>query len=478
MPRRVMGTLGVTKVHFIGIAGSGVSALAQFHVMGGGRATGSDRAFDRGEAAEVREKLGELGVRVFPQDGSALDGSHAYAVASAALEEENPEMRRARELSIEVRHRADELARHVSAGRAIAVAGTSGKSTVAAMAFEILDHVGLSPSIIAGGELLALKERGLMGNALRGRSDLLVVEADESDGTLARYRPWLGVLLNVSKDHKEVAELKRMFADFRGRCGEFAAQALAEFEDFMPGSLAFRVEAGGPPPRGVAGAREEWVARDVRLGPEGSRFSVSASGSRGEARFSIPVPGLYNVENALAAAATCGRVGVSLEAAAAALARFKGVSRRFERVGMAGGIEVVSDYAHNPVKLEAALRAAHLRARRVLAVFQLHGYAPARFLKNELIESLSAALSPEDVLWMPEIFYAGGTVRKDISADDIVRAVAARGRKAFFAADRGEIVAALVREARPGDLVLVMGARDPGLPGFARRLLAELGVKY
>lgn len=426
------------KVHFIGAAGFGVSALAQFHVMGGGTATGSDRAFDGGAAAELRSKLGRLGIAIFPQDGSALDGTHAYAVASTAIEKDNKDLERARVLGLRLIHRADALSAHVAAHKTIAVAGTSGKSTVVAMIFEILEGAGLSPSVITGGALTALERRGLVGNAFRGKSDWLVVESDESDGTLVRYRPWLGVYLNVSKDHQDLAELARLFAVFRGNSAEWLDASALRAE---------RVEAG----------------------PAGSRFSF------GGQDFVLPVPGLHNVENALAAIAAARKAGVSSADCAKALAGFQGVSRRFERVGASRGVEVVDDFAHNPAKVAAALAAAHLRAPRVLAVFQLHGFAPARFMKAEFLDAFASSLRPDDVLWLPEIFYAGGTAAKDISAADYARELKARGKDARFSADRAAIPGDAAREARPGDLVLLMGARDPSLPRFARDLLAALG---
>lgn len=447
------------RIHFVGLAGNGVSALAQFHVMGGGGATGSDRAFDRGWAGDMRERLEALGIAVFPQDGSALDGGHDLVVASAAVEAGNADLERARALGATVTSRAEFLARQVAAYRTVAVAGTSGKSTVVAMTYEILEHAGLSASVITGGALRALRSRGVVGNASRGRADLLVVEADESDGSIVRYRPWLGVLLNLSKDHKEPAELRGLFETFRARCSFFVVHAGASgLEGLDRGATTFGVEGG------------DVRASGLRLEPDGSRFSV-----HGE-EFSLPVSGRHNVENALAAIAACLRMDIPVAVSARALSSFQGVSRRFERVGAAGGIEVFDDFAHNPAKVAAALAAAQLRAARVHAVFQLHGYAPAKFLKEELIAAFSGSLRPEDTLWMPEIYYAGGTADKSVSAEPIARAVAESGRQARFVPDRQDILSELPRIAGPGDVILVMGARDPSLPKYAEDMLSALKI--
>ncbi|HVA67387.1 MAG TPA: Mur ligase domain-containing protein [Elusimicrobiota bacterium] len=445
----------MNRVHYVGIAGSGVGALAQFHAMGGGQATGSDRSFDRGEASPAHRNLEHLGIRIFPQDASALALKPDYLVVSGAVELEIADIKEARAAGIEIRHRADELARIANQRKTIAVAGTSGKSTVAAMIFAIFSGAGLDPSIITGGELVELKERGLIGNAWRGKSDWLVIEADESDGTLVRYASQLGVILNVSKDHKEVAELKNLFREFKSRSKTCLISADPGLSDLRAGSLVFG-EGGG------------LRAESVELGPLSSKFSVE------QTQFILPCPGAHDVENALAAIAAARAIGVPLETAARALSQFRGVARRFEFIGEARGVRVIDDFAHNPAKIEAAIRAAKLGARRVLAVFQLHGYAPARFLKNEFIDAFARALDPDDQLWMPEIYYAGGSVTRDISTEGIADAVAARGRRARFAPHRDDIPALIAKEAREGDVILSMGARDPSLPEFARKIFSSL----
>lgn len=446
------------RLHYVGVAGSGMSALAQFHAMGGGEASGSDRSFDRGQAAALRRQLEALKIRILPQDGSGLESNPDAVICSTAIEDDNPEFAAARRLGVPIIHRADELARYVEDARTIAVAGTSGKSTVAAMIFEILASAGRDPSVVTGGGLRCLEAKGLVGNAWRGGSELLVVEADESDGTLVRYKPWLGVLLNVDKDHKEVPELVRMFSEFKGRCGRFVVQAASPgLEGLAEGAATFGITPGA-----------QLRGEGVRLSPEGSSFTV-----RG-VEFALPAPGRHNVENALAAIAAAQLVGVTLQACAAALKEFRGVARRFEEIGRVRGVTVIDDFAHNPAKVRAAIAAAKLRAGRVLAVFQPHGYAPTRFNRQEFIDSFVESLGPADVLWLPEIYYAGGTAQKTISAKDLAEPVRARGKDARFAERRGEIPAQVAAEAREGDVVLSMGARDPSLGEFARSLLAAI----
>lgn len=444
------------RLHFTGVCGTGMSALAQFEALRGRTVTGSDRSADRGESADAVARLASVGVRLTPQDGSGVTAD-SLVVVSTAIEDDNKDIARAKALGAKIVHRADFLAGLAAERRTVAVAGTSGKSTVTGMLFEILEAAGLSPSLISGANLPALRAKGLVGNAWVGKSDLLVIEADESDGTLTRYSPELGLLLNVSKDHKELSELLELFRTFRGRCKRFVVNADAHgLDEFLPGSATFGFRSGD-----LRGA-------DLHVHPHGSRFTA------GGAAFELSIPGAYNAENALAAAAAAQALGAPLTAAAKALKDFRGVGRRFSIVGTARGVEVVDDFAHNPEKVRAVLGAAHLRSQRVHAVFQLHGFAPARFMKAEFLDAFAECLRPGDVLWLPDIYYVGGTAAKDVSSKDYADALTARGTLAFAEPDRAKIADGIAKTAREGDLVLVMGARDPSLSDFAARILETL----
>jgi len=459
---------GTGRFHYAGLGGSGMSALAQYQVMRGGHASGSDRAFDRGERAPMRAMLERVGIEVQPQDGSGIAGSAAL-VLSTAVEDSVPDVAGAKTLGIPIIHRSELLAHYVGRRRSIAITGTSGKSTVAAMVFEILRGAGRDPSIITGGDLVVLQDQGLIGNAWAGQSDLLVVEADESDGSLVRYTPAVGVVLNLQKDHKEEAEVSAMFETFRDRIRE--ALVVAEDANVVGLAEAARV-------RGIAvhvygtGEHAGTRADDLDVGHDTSGFDVDG------VRFAVPVPGEHNLVNALAAIAACRAVGVPLADMVEPLARYHGVARRFQLVGRARGVEVIDDFAHNPAKIHAALRTAQRRARgRVLAIYQAHGYGPTRFLRNDLVATFASTLRSRDFLWMPEVFYAGGTAVRDFSAAQLIEDIAARGVAAEFGDSREEIIEQVGTVARPGDLVLVMGARDPSLTDFARALLARVGQK-
>jgi UDP-N-acetylmuramate--alanine ligase len=447
------------RFHYAGLGGSGMSAIAQFHAMTGARASGSDRAFDNGERGNLRAQFEALGIGVYPQDGSGVGEDCAALVVSTAVEAHVPDFATASANGVPIVHRSEMLAYFVARNRSIAVTGTSGKSTVTGMVFEILRGSDRDPSVITGGDLPALQADGLIGNAYAGKSDLLVVEADESDGSLVRYTPAIGVILNLQRDHKEVDEVAAMFATLRARTREtLVVGDDAALDPFAGGALRFGLSE-----------RAHVRGLDVQMGPQSSRFRVE------DTVFELPVPGAHNVMNALAAIAACRAVDVAPPEMAEPLSRFSGIGRRFQTVGRAGGIEVVDDFAHNAEKIAAAIRTAKLRGKRVLAVYQPHGYGPTRFLRQDFVRTFSDELDADDRVWMLEVFYAGGTATRDFSAADIIEEIEARGTQAAFAPSREWLIERIAEDATEGDIVLVMGARDPSLSAFAKDILGALG---
>lgn len=373
-----------------------------------------------------------------------------------------PDVAAARRLGVPVLHRSDLLAHFVARYRTAAVTGTSGKSTTVAMAFEILRGAGRDPSVITGGELVVLQREGRWGNAWAGASEFLVVEADESDGSVVRYHPAVGVLLNLQRDHKEMEAVAEMFRAFRAQVRETAIVGEAgNLREFTQDATVFGFGEGA-----------DLRAEEVDLGPDGSSFSVRSLS------FRLPVPGRHNVENALAAMAACEALGVPLAAMVEPLAAFQGVARRFQVLGSRGGVTVVDDFGHNPAKVTASLQAAHLRVEdhggRVLAVFQPHGFSPLRFLQADFVEAFATELAPRDRLWFLDVFYAGGTASRDITSAEVIEEIAARGTAAAFAPSRDWLVDRLVAEAMQGDLILLMGARDPSLTDLAKAILEAL----
>lgn len=447
------------KYYFVGIAGFGMSALAKISKDDGNEVFGSDRNFDMGLGKELREKFEKKGIKICPQDGSCIDKTFDAVILSTAIEESNKEYLKARELGINIIHRADFLAQQVNRFKTIAVSGTSGKSTVTALIYHILERNGLSPSLITGGPVMELICKGEIGNAYRGKGNWLVIEADESDGTLIKYRPYAAVILNVSKDHKEISQLMDIFKTFAKNSDMLFLNCQDAMLKTIPGkNFYFGLDCN------------DYSIKDIKLSFDSGSFTING------VNFFLPLCGLHNISNLIAAVAVCFKaVGISLQDIAKAVKDFKGVYRRFNIIGEKNSITVIDDFAHNPAKIEAALSAAKIDIKgKLIAVYQPHGFAPTRLLKDELIESFKKSLEDIDVLIMPEIYYAGGSVRKDISSSDIVNALIEAGKRAFYFEKRSSIPAEIKKIALPGDRVIVMGARDITLSDFARDIVNAL----
>ncbi len=447
------------KIHFVGIGGVGMSALAQLHAMGADRVTGSDRLISKGYTdMALWEYLKKLGIKLFPQDGSGLDEQTDLVILSSAIEEDNPELLKAKALGLPIMHRSELLAQQVAKHRTIAVSGTSGKSTTTAMIYDILAFAGMSPSVITGAAILSLqREQGVFGNVYKGDSDILVIEADESDGSIVKYHPYIGVCLNLQKDHKEVNILQGYFKEFISHCKTAIINAEEEnLRSLAPQAKSFGLSLGEVHPT------------EIKVDGFGSDFTIQGQS------FRLHVPGLHNVCNAIAAVAAALQMGIDLETCAKALNKFQGIARRFASIGSYDKIEVIDDFAHNPHKLGATISAAHLRGKRVLAFYQPHAFTSIKLLAPEFVESFAKHIGPEDHLWLTEVYYPGGTIPPGVSCQTIYEGLKARGINVSYDDCRERILAEMAGAAQPGDILLVLGARDPTLTDFARKLLTAL----
>jgi UDP-N-acetylmuramate--alanine ligase len=456
------------RYHFSGVAGAGMNPLAHLVRARGHPVQGSDRSFDQGKNDEVAARLQQAGIAIKPQDGSAITPDLDRFVFSTAIEADTPEMLAARALHIERVPRPALLAEIVNDGRpGIAIAGTSGKSTITGMLAWILRDAGVPATVVGGAALVG---EGSGGCFAAGPADgPVVAEACESDGTLVGYRPAIGLVHNISRDHGEVEAVRAQFTTFADASARLLINVgCREAATLARGRAAATVGRGRAVlTYGVADGAEA-ALRVVTPGPH--RAAGTLRLGRREIALDLPQPGAHNLENAAAAALVALELGLAPGAVESALSRFPGVARRFEVIGTTpGGIRVVDDYAHNGEKLRAAIATAQAGASRIVALFQPHGFGPARFLRPELRELLPRVLRREDRFGYLEIFYAGGTVTRDISsrmlADDV---------GCGYARDHAAAVEWVRGEARPGDTVLIMGARDPALPRLARAVLAAL----
>jgi UDP-N-acetylmuramate--alanine ligase len=458
-----------SPVFFSGIGGSGMLPLASIVRAGGAKVAGSDRSLDSGRTPQKFDYLRSLGIQLFPQDGSGLSAGMTL-VTSAAVEPTVPDVVRAKELGLQHLTRPEFLAGLLnSAQRSVAVGGTSGKSTVTGMIGWILHACHRQPTVMNGAVMKNfVTPSAPFASALVGDPELFVSEVDESDGSIALYRPEIAVLTNISLDHKEMAELRQLFAGFLNA----AKNAVLNLDDPETRILAETVPADKVIGYGFDSPGAAFMGKDLQLEPNSVSFAIEAEGARYEVR--LRVPGRHNASNALAAIASAAALGVRVEDAITALARFEGLKRRLETVGKAAGVTVIDDFAHNPDKIAATLATLRAHAGRVLIMFQPHGYGPLAKMGEPLAEALADGMAADDRLYLPDPVYQGGTVEKTRGSDWLAEQVRAHGKTAEHIPQRPEIADALLAEARAGDRVLIMGARDDTLIDFARELVERL----
>ncbi len=450
------------NIFFIGVAGTGMSAIAQYLRGIGKNVSGSDRYFLPDTPNETKTKLEAEGIQCFLQDGSGITPETDLVVVSTAIEDTVYEVQKAKELNITILKRSQVLALISESKKTIAVGGTSGKSTTSAMIFDILQFAGLAPSIISGAGLTSIIREGKIGNAKVGAGEWLVIEADESDGSIVQYHPEIGLLLNIDKDHQEIDELMQIFTTFRNNTRNV-------FISNQSNKLAAQISKNQ---QNDFSTNEDSKAGFVSRNFSQKGFEITFTVNDTEVK--LHTVGRHNMENALAAIAVVYPLGVSVEVAAEALLYYEGIYRRHQIIGEKNGVILIDDYAHNPAKCAASIAACQPVAPKVIAWFQPHGYGPTRFLRDDFVQEIAAVLRPQDEIWMSEIFYAGGSAVKDISANDLIQDLRALGANAFFVEDRSQLVEALKSHFTGNDVLLLMGARDPGLEKFAGEVWGEI----
>lgn len=454
---------------FIGIGGSGMMPLAMILAGQGATVAGSDRSLDQARLPAKFDQLRKLGIALFPQDGSGITSADQIVIASAAIEPTVPDMIAAANVGATQMSRAELLSALFNAApQAIGVAGTSGKSTVTGMIGWMLHALGRDPTVMNGAVMKNFAAPDApFASSLVGAGDLFVSEVDESDGSIALYRPAVAVLNNVSLDHKSLDELRALFADFIGRAGH----AIVNIDNPDAEALAAALPAERVTSFSIERAAD-LQAIFIDEQPFGVDFMVTEDDLIVEV--TLQVPGRHNVANALAAIGAVRAAGVSLHEAAQALAGFTGLRRRFDLVGRAGDIAVIDDFGHNPDKIGATLDTLHAFPGRLLILFQPHGYGPLKVMRRELVASLVDRMSAEDVLVLPDPVYHGGTVTREVTSADIIADITAAGRQAYHIAARDDAAAFIVDQARPGDRIIVMGARDDTLSQLAAEMLGAL----
>jgi UDP-N-acetylmuramate--alanine ligase len=456
---------------FCGIGGSGMLPLAMIVQARGGRIEGSDRSRDQGRTPEKFAWLEAHGVTLHPQDGSGVARAEQTVVATGAIEDTVPDIGAAKRAGARIVTRPELLSQLFNAAPvSIGVAGTSGKSTITGMIAWILHQAGREPTVMNGAVMKNFADADHpFASALIGGPDLFVSEVDESDGSIARYDPTVAVVSNISLDHKSMEELRDLFGGFTGR----AAKAVLNLDNLETQALAQSLPAEKVTTFALGEEAATLNAHDLEPLPTGMRFTLTERDGV-TCPVILKVPGAHNVANALAAVGAVRAVGVPLAEAVAALETFSGIRRRMEVVGTAGGVTVIDDFAHNPDKIAATLKTLHAFEGRLLILFQPHGFGPLRLMQREFIDGFAGLMREHDVLLMPEPVYFGGTTDRSIGSEDIATGIRAAGRDAEALATREACGERLIELARPGDRIIIMGARDDTLSVFAATLLDRL----
>jgi UDP-N-acetylmuramate--alanine ligase len=447
------------RIHFIGIGGSGMSGIAEVLLTMGYQVSGSDL-----KAGEVTERLVRAGGRVFiGHVPSNIEGAQVVVV-STAVKADNPELAAAREAGVPVIARAEMLAELMRMKYGIAVGGSHGKTTTTSMVAAVLARGGVDPTIVVGGRLHALGT-----NARLGHGQFLVAEADESDGSFLRLAPAVTVITNIDREHldhyADLDEIRQAFVYFANRVPFYGVSILCG-DDEQVRSILPRVTKRTTLYGTLPGA--EVRATDIVLQPHGSRFTVHAGGeSLGDVELALP--GRHNVLNALAAVAVGLELEIGFGHIAEALSTFRGVGRRFETRGTVADVRVVDDYGHHPTEVKATLAAARGLGGRVLVIFQPHRYTRTAALAEEF----GGAFVDADRVWVLDVYAAGEAPIAGVGASTIVERAHAQGaRHVAHAPDPHAAAAAAAAEARPGDVVITLGAGD--VSRLADEVLARL----
>ena len=464
-----MGVPAFERVHFIGIGGAGMSGIALVLHQRGVRVTGSDLKESR-YVRELRDR--GIDVRVGHAAATVDEVKPQVVVVSTAIPESNPELARARELGIEVWHRARMLAALGDGARTVAVAGTHGKTTTSSMVASMLDKMGWDPSFLIGGVV-----EGYNTNGRNGEGGYFVCEAAESDGSFLVLDPYVAVVTNVEADHLDhygsLENIERAFVEFMGLVPEQGAVIVC---GETPRLVELARESGARMFTYGFDASCDYVCRALPSTPGSIESHLAVSTPSG---VEVPVtihanPGRHNMLNATAALAVADVLGGDIVAAADALSRFKGARRRFTQVGTVNGITVVDDYGHHPTEIAATLEAASsLGFKRVVEVFQPHRYTRTRDLAQEFGRCFERA----DKLVVMDVFSAGDEPIPGVSGKTVVNAVREHGAPldVSYVPDRHQLLDYLCAECREGDLLITQGAGDITAigPAFIKQLEAE-----
>ncbi|MBR5599236.1 MAG: UDP-N-acetylmuramate--alanine ligase [Alphaproteobacteria bacterium] len=440
----------MTKVGFSGIAGSGMSALAQVLKFKNYEVSGTDRSFDQKKEEKNKQALQELGIKIYPQNGSMIDNSYSALYTSTAVEDTIPDIKKAKELNIPILHRSDLLSEIFSSyPYNIAVGGTSGKSTVTAMIGYILDKSNKLPLLINGALLKNYEDQKGIPNVILNNGQYCVIEADESDGSIEKYTPYISVINNITLDHKSIEELQTLFKNFASR-----AKKGVVYNKDCPNSSVIQNSHTNVLSFSITDSSADFYASEITPVKDGTIYTINNK------KYRLNLIGKFNVANALCAIACCSLLGIDVHNSCQILENFQGTKRRLEILGTKNSITVIDDFAHNPDKVLASMSALKTYKGRLIIMFQPHGFAPMRMMGKQIIESFCKQMDDDDILLIPEIYFAGGTVKRDISSKDLVNHAISLKKNSIFFEKRENLKEYILKIADKNDRIVLMGARD------------------
>jgi UDP-N-acetylmuramate--alanine ligase len=445
----------IQHIHLVGIGGAGMSGIAEVLLTLGYKVTGSDL-----QESETVRRIRDLGGTVFIGHDAAHIGDAQVVVVSSAVSPANPEVVAAKAKVVPVIPRAEMLAELMRLKYGVAVAGAHGKTTTTSLVAHVLAEGGLDPTVVIGGKVNALGS-----HARLGRGELLVAEADESDGSFLKLSPAVVAVTNIDREHldhyKTVEKLCEAFVEFINKVPFYGLAVLCADDPHLSKLIprvTKRYQTYG------LTAPADMVGTDIKVCVGAAEFSAQFRGE-GLGRFRVAMPGVHNVRNALAAIAVGMELGVPVPQIAHALEGFTGVERRFQVLGEKGGITVVDDYGHHPTEIRATLAAAKDGwGRRLVVLFQPHRYTRTR----DLLDEFATAFGQADRLFLTDIYPAGEVPLPGVTGERLAEAIRdAGGPPPTFVPRKDQLVEAVLPHLKAGDLVVAMGAGDIGKIGRA-----------
>jgi len=447
---------------FIGIAGTGMSRLAVLLTQLGITVCGSDRFYPEQKNHPMVKRLLDRKINIYPQDGSGVSNDLTKIVISAAIEDTNPDLVKARQFSLPVITRSKLLAEIFNRCRGIGITGTSGKTTITGMVSSVLRSASLPHFFYCGDDLC--DEPPLNTPSELNKESLMVAEVDESDGSPVFYNPASAVISNISLDHKKLDEITDIFLKFSSQC-----QDTLILNADCPSSMILKEKIEGKTIKTFGIHKNaDYQAKNIVHTNYGVDFMCN------ETVYSVKSPGQHNCYNALCAIALLENIGLNSKQICDGLSGFKGMKRRLELVAEKNNIKVYDDYSHNPDKIYAALKTLKQSCGKLFFIFRPHGYGPMIFFRSQLVEAICKSLDPSDYIFFLDIYDAGGTANRSIHSNDLVEDIKKYGLSAEHISEPDKISLLINPHLKSGDTVVIMGARDPYLSVYAKNTADDL----